>query len=389
MDNIILCAHDNNLGPSIPDVGSNDDINVIALEDGFSWGNTKAAYVLEGGGRIYLNLSSINPSWTDEVNMAHPDTLTSFVQYCIDNYPAVHYWVVLDNHGGAYNGVCTDETSGGDILSIGDLKTAFSSITSYLGRKIDGIFFAACLMSNLEIAVQLSPYVGYIVGFETLSSGVQLTTNQVVNTFLDNPSMSPQEIAIELINRASISEVGVMAISAIKLSVIQDLINDIDNLATHLINSFNIFGKEIRDARDACQDWYGYPHRLVDFIDFLEELYERVPNQMIRYLALEIMRNLGPSDQGYAIINNRRASCPYMHGLSVYFPFDLSTYSSFYEEGNDFCALTHWEEFLHVFFENDVAGAITPFGNSYVFFIILGAVPLIIIGGRKAIFKKR
>ncbi|MFX1320434.1 MAG: hypothetical protein ACFFAQ_02210 [Promethearchaeota archaeon] len=42
-----------------------------------------------------------------------------------------------------------------------------------------------------------------------------------------------------------------------------------------------------------------------------------------------------------------------------------------------------------MFYENDVDGAIKPFGNSYVFLIILETVPLIIIGGRKAIFKKR
>ncbi len=383
-------AHDNDLSASIPGIGSNDDIDVIALEDGLPWGDSRAAYVLSGGARIYINLSSINPSWTFELNMAHPDTLFSFVQYCIENYPAEHYWVVLDNHGGAYNGVCTDETSGGDILTIGDLKTAFSGIASYLGRKIDGIFFAACLMSNLEIAVQLSPYVGYIVGFETTSSGHQLDEDEVVTTFLANPSMSPREIAIELVDQAFITETGSMGMSAVKLSTIQDLIDDVNNLSTQLMNNFNIYGKEIRDVRNACEDWYGYPYQLVDFVDFIEEVYERVPNKMIRYYALDIMRNLVPSDQNYAIINNRIGSASdFMHGLSVYFPVDISTYSSHYQIENDFCALTHWGEFIQVFYANDVAGALTPFGNSYVFFIILGAVPLIIIGGRNVIFKKR
>ena len=86
------------------------------------------------------------------------------------------------------------------------------------------------------------------------------------------------------------------------------------------------------NARDASESWYGYPFRLVDFIDFLEELYERVPNQMIRYYTLEIMRGLGPSDQDYAIIKHRKGSFRYyMHGLSIYFPASLSTYSSNYE----------------------------------------------------------
>ena len=129
---------------------------------------------------------------------------------------------------------------------------------------------------------------------------------------------------------------------------------------------------------------------MIDFVDFLEKLYARVPNQMIRYLTLEIMRNLVPSDQDYAIINNRAASASaFMHGISVYFPFELTGDYSHYQTDNDFCALTHWEEFLQVFYDNDVSGAITPLGNSYVFFVILGIVPIIIIAGRNVIFKKR
>ncbi len=385
-------AHDNEIPVSYPNIGSTDDVDVFVIEDNIAWGDSRAAYIHSGGSRTYINLTDINPSWTLEVNMGNPDTLIDILQYCIDNYPSEHYWVVLDNHGGAYNGVCWDDTSGGDHLSIGDLKTAFSSITSYLGRKFDGIYFHACLMSNLEIAVQLSPYVGYVVAFEPSvgMGGINLHNNVVANTLVTNPSISPREFAIELVDQAFISEMGDTLIAAVKLSIIQDLIDNIDSLATQLMNNFHIYGKQIIDARDASESWYGPPTRLVDFIDFLQELYERVPNQMIRYYALNIMRGLGPSDQDYAILKHRKGSLRYyMHGLSIYFPDSLSGYSSYYEEGSDFCALTNWEEFLQVFYANDVTGALTPFGNSYVFFIILGAVPLIIIGGRNVIFKKR
>jgi len=206
------------------------------LKKWWQYQKPKEVDLLSGGARMYIYLSSINPSWNVELNMGNPDTLYYVLKYCIDNYPSDHYWVILDNHGGAYNGVCWDD-SWGDHLSIGDLKTTFSSIASYLGRKFDGIYFHACLMSNLEGAVQLSPYVGYIVGFEpSVTMGeFNLDNDVVVNTLVTNPSISPRDFAIELINQAFISEMGDTLIAAVKLSITQDLIDDIDNLATQLM----------------------------------------------------------------------------------------------------------------------------------------------------------
>lgn len=395
---IFYGAHDNDLSSSIPAVGSNDYVDVIAIEDNIAWGDSRAVYIESLGVQVPLNLTEINPSWSDELNMANPNTLSIFVQYCIETYPANHYWVVLDNHGGAYNGVCTDQGSGGDILSIGDLKTAFSDITSYLGRKIEGIFFSACLMSNLEIAVQLSPYVEYIVGFETTSGGNQLDEDVVAEIFRSDYSMSAEEMAIELVDEAFITETGFMGMSAVKLSTIQNLIDDLNTFSTLLMNNFHLYGNQIKAARARCQGWYNYYRfpLLIDFVDFVEEVADRVPNLLIRNAALNLISYLVPGGQNYAILNNRVGDASdFMAGLSVYFPDNgpLPSYSS-YQIGNDFCALTNWEEFLQTFYTGDIDTITTPIGESALFFTIFGVVPfiliaLVIIKERTALFKKR
>ncbi|MFX0042581.1 MAG: clostripain-related cysteine peptidase [Candidatus Hodarchaeota archaeon] len=394
---IFYGAHDNDLSSSIPGLGSTDDIDVIALEDNIAPGDSKAAYVGTTGALTFFNLTDIHPSWIDELNMAHPDTLSIFVKFCIDNYPANHYWVVLDNHGGAYNGVCTDEGSGGDILTLGDLKTAFSDISTHLGRKVDGIFFAACLMSNLEVAVQLSPYVECIIGFETTSSGMQLDEDVVVETFVANPTMTPEEMAIELVNEATISTMGFMTMSAIKLSVIEDLIGELNTFSTLLLNNFNLYGNAIKAARDAADpglgwyDYYSWP-LLIDFVDFVEEIFNRVPNFLIRDSASNLINHLVPGGQDYAIINNRVGEASdFMRGLSVYFPEFLAPSYTGYQIGNDFCALTNWEEFLQVFYDGDVDTISTPFNGVNIFIIILTAAPYVLIGlvVYNEVFRKR
>jgi len=80
---IFYGAHDNDLSNSIPSIGSNDYIDVIAIDDGLPYGDTRAAYIHSGGTRTYFNLTEIDPSWSNELNMANPDTLSIFVKYCI------------------------------------------------------------------------------------------------------------------------------------------------------------------------------------------------------------------------------------------------------------------------------------------------------------------
>ena len=82
--------------------------------------------------------------------MGDPQTLIDFSLYCIDNFPADHYMIIPQNHGGSWLGCCWEENLI-DNLDIDDLDIAFSTISSHVGRKIDVIFFNDCLMNSVEI----------------------------------------------------------------------------------------------------------------------------------------------------------------------------------------------------------------------------------------------
>ena len=286
--------------------GSDANVDVLALDDGASDGDTHAYHIFSGA-NVEIPLSNIHPSWTNEVNMGDPYTLINFSRYCIDNFPSDHYLIIPQDHGSAWKGCCRDDNSLEDNLNISDLKTAFSNIAAYIGHNIDVVLFNDCLMSSMDIAVQLYPYVLYMVGGETV---IWIDTwdncDDIIDIIKATPSITPQELSIEMINLPTLHDsrsYNAQIISAINSSKIPDLQNDINDLASELINKFIKYQIEIKNARLASEDFIGprddVYEMLIDLYDFAENIYNKVPDTTIQNYALNVMigaKNFGWDD---------------------------------------------------------------------------------------------
>ena len=61
-------------------------------------------------------------------SMADPQTLSDFIRWSAENYPAEKYLLVIWDHGmGAVKGLCIDELFDGDTMRLDELKTALSN----------------------------------------------------------------------------------------------------------------------------------------------------------------------------------------------------------------------------------------------------------------------
>jgi len=364
-----LCG-DGNLGSwcqsclnYMDDVGSQNGIEIIALIDKSSDGDSRAYHVLPNS-QVNIPLSDIHSGWSDEVNMGDPNTLIYFAQYCVDNYPANHYLIIPQNHGGSWKGCCLDDgyPAGSDHLSLSDLKTAFSTISSYIGRKVDVVFFNDCLMNAIEVVYQLQPYVDFQAGSETISY-IFTCDNEYVSILQDmvnNPSLSSQQLAINITNHQSPGDNSgyrTQCISSIDLSKIQDLVNYVDILSTKLRNNLSLYKNQIQQARNQS-DWTmgpsgGQIERIIDLYDFADNIYNLVPDPSIQSVAQNITNLIGPSggQSGYAVVKERHTpSADFCHGISIYFPNMLSRYDASYTNNNDFTSDTDWDEFLSDFY---------------------------------------
>src|SRR5262249_11345272 len=92
-----------------------------------------------------------------ETNTGAPVTIYNFMSFCVQEFPAKHYMVVLSGHGGGTEPdfLMKDESPLGS-LTIPELKQAFVDIQGDLkGQKIDILGFDSCLMSMAEVCYEL------------------------------------------------------------------------------------------------------------------------------------------------------------------------------------------------------------------------------------------
>ncbi len=94
----------------------------------------------------------INRWYLEEKNSGDPETLTAYVLWAQEEYPADHYYLVVADHGHGIQGLAWDNTSSGDYLTLPELRVALQHGTDNGLLRIDVLHLDACLMGMLEVA---------------------------------------------------------------------------------------------------------------------------------------------------------------------------------------------------------------------------------------------
>ena len=161
-----------------------DDFNVVVYTGGSArWvGNVPCDrncildMSLKGENRIVAQTSG-------NANMGMPQTLSAFLNFCDENYPAEHNVLILWDHGGGpLWGYGADELYDNDSLLLEEMRAAMDAspfsgngtaagTATGTGRKLDLIGFDACLMASLESMTIWQDYADYYVGSEELEPG--------------------------------------------------------------------------------------------------------------------------------------------------------------------------------------------------------------------------
>ena len=96
-------------------------------------------------------------------SMARPETLTDFIRWSAENYPAEKYALVLWDHGlGALKGIFIDELFDGDSMPLYELKSALADS----GVRLEAVLFDACLMASLETACAIKDSANWMIASE-------------------------------------------------------------------------------------------------------------------------------------------------------------------------------------------------------------------------------
>ena len=306
--------------------------------------------VLAGGARRWrsgysnkeltlLNVSGRRPQVITTfplASMGEAETLSSFLAYCYENYPAEQFILNLWDHGGGpILGLMQDQLFGGDGLYTAELVAALEN-SPFKEEPLDLVMLHACLMSSAEMGIALAPYADYMVasedsfygfsydwlsGMENDATIVDTAKRIVDGTYTSNGDIIARQNAIEK-----------NAISLIDLSRMDEVVTAMDvyfpQVAAKLDKvTFSQMSAKRRDsATFGIAESGGFSnYDLVDLGDLVAKTQEYAPEDAQALLAS--LEN--------AVVHFRTddENCT---GLTVYHPFtnktSLENFISIYNE---------------------------------------------------------
>ncbi|HEC81996.1 MAG TPA: hypothetical protein ENI42_06195 [Thermoplasmatales archaeon] len=408
---MIYFAADNHRDPEInstlkmlEDVGYNSAVNFVVLSDGKTFGDTKYQYLGKEG------LVSL-PWKENESDMGDAQTLETFLNLTMNDFPAVHYALfILSTHGSGWQGLGGDTHGTGSsknltLLDMMDYKTVLSHQTGDGFHKLDVIAFDICVTGMIEVAYQISPYAKYMIGTEEHGFGgegdegysIAWNYSFFLNNLKNHPDTSPEEFAASIVNCYTPGTYTFKlfntieaprwypilkcytTLSAVNLSKIQEVTNLIDGLSLNLSTNLQKYKKDIKFVRKEVRE-YGKLYRkfwflpyliyslhpsplgyncFIDIYDFVEKLHDQIDDNEIKANCENIMSSLRS-----AVIANKSLPTDASHGLSIYFPeyrcqYDVSIWCSLRNKNFwripvsynsiSFSQDTHWDDFLRMY----------------------------------------
>ncbi|MCK5309084.1 MAG: hypothetical protein KAJ64_00365, partial [Thermoplasmata archaeon] len=102
---MVYMSGDSSLANNIPadiqemqEVGSGNGLEIIVISDSSGEQDSKLARIMDDG-QEEIPLTDIDSAWDDELEMGDSDTLSKFVIWAAENYPADRYILDLWGHG--------------------------------------------------------------------------------------------------------------------------------------------------------------------------------------------------------------------------------------------------------------------------------------------------
>ncbi len=289
-----------------------DKVNVIIETGGASrWQNnvisadTNQIYKITDGG-----LERLVPRLGSKA-MTDPNTLSEFIRYCKQNYPADRYELILWDHGGGSTGGYGYDmnypSSGSMTLDKLDKALDDGNCT------FDFIGFDACLMATLETGLTLEDYADYMIASEETEPGSGWYYTDWLNAISENTSISTPEIG-KIIADTFVDKTprGQTTLSVIDLAQIKDAsegrLTDFAKSVSRLIKNGDYAA--VSNARSGVREFAQSVHiDQVDLIDLANRMGTSEGKELAEALKTGVVYNR--ASRG---MNNSQ-------GISIYFPY--------------------------------------------------------------------
>jgi len=270
-------------------------------------------------------------------SMGAPKTLSDFLSWGVENFPAEHYMLIIWDHGGGcLSGVVFDELFGNDSLTMGELDSALSDAGVYL----DVLGFDACLMANLETAATVAPYADYMIASEESIPSSGWDYGAFTECLEQNPYIEPEDFSMAVcdayLKKCTRLETRAMAtLSVLDLNKVDSLVLQFGDMAREmetLTTDINALVSMAQSSKRA-ENYGGQSSNLIDLGDLILEARDVLPQTADETLNALLDTVI------YHVSGENRA---YGNGLSVFYPLDAD-----YKTCNDYENVSVSDEYLH------------------------------------------
>ena len=325
----VYMAGDNSLYEEVDDdlnemkmVGSNSDLEIVALTDQVPEGDSHAYHVIKHG-LEETSLDQINSTWSNELDMGDGDTLRDFMIWATTEYPAKKKILVIWNHGSGWEKVAEDRES---YLTVPEIRTSIEQYREQTGdSKLTMIGFDACLMGMFEIAYELKEQAEMIHGSEAYEPLEGWTYNHLLYKLKKN--LTNSELAEHVVNdyvesyrNGSVYTSYSVTAAVVDTSKLDNLWNDIDNFSSELYHILPVYRDEISQSRENTQRYDQNPNYR-DLYDLATNIRNEIPMADSREYAEKLQNSINE-----AILAEDHWQKPgklavdRAHGLTIYFP---------------------------------------------------------------------
>lgn len=247
--------------------------------------------------------------------MTDPATLTAFIKWCNENYPANRNDLIFWDHGGgSISGYGYDEkyASKGSMSLSGINKALKDS-----GVTFDFIGFDACLMATLETALMTANYGDYLIASEETEPGIGWYYTDWLNELSKDTSMSTLDIGKNIVDGfvekcAEKCQGQKTTLSVIDLAEIS--VTAPNKLAAFSNNTAGLIKgdsyKQVSDARVATRE-FATSSKIdqIDLVNFANKIGTQEAKDLANVLLSSVKYNRTSSNMTNA------------YGVSIYFPY--------------------------------------------------------------------
>lgn len=367
-------------------VGTDDHINIVFEIDGYSLGasNTREVYqdgtgawrgrnthqafrgfLLKNNDTEFVDWQTSNgwlkydgahfvkaynkagdPLCVGEINTGDNAPLKDFINWAKQRAPADNYILILGGHGGGWKGLMVDQSNGNDYLTMDELETALQGTP-----RLSIVGFDLCMMANIEVAYQIRDWSLYMVASEEIDRGWDY--EDIFSHLQANPEISASDFCTFIVDsyHQMQADWDCHTLSAIDLGRLSSLYGNVRLLSNHLKEGMEDWGDTQTESykthflpADNCQmdvkaslysaEHY-YDRNYIDLYHFVELIGNN--NGIYEDYKQPWQDILDAIEGSYDVVihNQHGSKHPNSHGLSIYFPRNMTDAVRFTVCGGD------------------------------------------------------